>query len=136
MIQNCIDCSTKFIGDIDSKHGNYETHLHNVLRDILKGKYVYWDADSVDGVRYMRIDGLGFKRYGDEIEVLLNGASLSFDWGGGPVFASDTTQFLSYISKINKSLTKLHVIGFDELCKLVEKHVPFMLQYIRKLSLN
>jgi hypothetical protein len=29
---------------------------------------------------------------------------------------------------------EVNVIEFDELCKLVEKHVPFMLDYVKKLE--
>lgn len=134
MIRSCIDSSTKFLGDIERKYGQYETHLRNVFMDILKGKYVYWDSDDMHCVKYMRIDGVSLKKYGDDMEIFLNGTSFGFDWGCGPVFTPDNGQFLSYLAKIDKSLEKLHVVGFDELCKLVEKHVPFMLDYVKKLE--
>lgn len=136
MIHCCIDSRTKFLGDIESKHGKYETHLRNVFMDILKGKYVYWDSDDIHCVKYMRIDGVSLTKYGDDMELFLNGTSFEFDWGGGPAFTPDNGLFLSWLSKIDKSLGKLHVIGFDELCKLVEKLIPFMLPYIQKLSPN
>lgn len=134
MIRTCIDSSTKFLGDIENKHGKYETHLCSSFMDILKGKYVYWDADDMHCVKYMRIDGVSLKKYGDDMELFLNGTSFGFDWGGGPVFTPDNGQFLSYLAKIDKSVEKLHVVGLDELCKLVEKYVPFMLPYIQKLQ--
>jgi hypothetical protein len=40
------------------------------------------------------------------------------------------------MSTIEQGLTELHIIDFDELCKLVEKHTPFMLDYIKKLAEN
>lgn len=134
MIHSCIDASKKVLADIESKHGKYETHLHNVFSDILKGKYVYWDADDVHCVKYMHIDGVKIKKYGDDMELLLHGSILGLDWGGGPSFAPDTGMFLSYLSGIDKSVEKLHVIDFNELCKLVEKHAPFMLDYFKKLA--
>lgn len=134
MIHSCIDASKKFLGDIESKHGKCETHIRNVFSDVLKGKYVYWDADDVHCVKYMHIDGVKIKKYGDDIELLLHGSILGLDWGGGPSFAPDTGMFLSYLSEIDKSVEKLHVIDFNELCKLVEKHTPFMLDYIKKLA--
>lgn len=134
MIHSCIDASKKVLVDIESKHGKYETHLHNVFSDILKGKYVYWDNDDVHCVKYMHIDGVKIKKYGDDIELYLHGSILGLDWGGGPSFAPDTGMFLSYLSEIDKSVEKLHVIDFNELCKLVEKHAPFMLDYFKKLA--
>lgn len=134
MIQSCIEECTKVLGDIESRTGNYETHIHDVFNDILKGTYVYWDSDDVHCVKYMRIDGVNLKKYGDDIELLLIGDIFGLDWGGSPSFAPDTSIFVSYLSKLDKALEKLHVIGFDELCKLVEKHVPFMLPYIQKLG--
>ena len=134
MIHSCIDATKKVLADIESKHGKYETHLHNVFSDILKGKYVYWDNDDVHCVKYMHIDGVKIKKYGDDIELFLHGSILGLDWGGGPSFAPDTGMFLSYLSEIDKSVEKLHVIDFNELCKLVEKHAPFMLDYFKKLA--
>lgn len=134
MIQSCIDECTKVLGDIESRTGNYETHLHDVFNDILKGTYVYCDSDDVHCVKYMRIDGVKLKKYGDDMELLLYGDILGFDWCGGPLFEPDTYMFVSYMSKLEKGLENLHFIGFDELCKLVEKHVPFMLPYIQKLG--
>ena len=136
MIHSCIDASTKVLADIENKHGKCETHIRNVFSDVLKGKYVYWDSDDVHCVKYTRIDGVKIKKYGDDMELFLHGTSLGFDWDGGPVFEPDNSLFLSYLSKIDKSFKKLHVVGLDELCKLVEKHVPFMLPYIQKLSPN
>ena len=136
MIHSCIDASKKFLGDIESKHGKCETHIHDVFSDIMKGKYVYWDADDVHCVKYMHIDGVKIKKYGDDMELILHGSILGLDWGGGPSFAPDTGMFLSYLSEIDKSVEELHIIDFNELCKLVEKHVPFMLPYIQKLSPN
>ena len=134
MIHSCIDASKKFLGDIESKHGKCETHIHDVFSDIMKGKYVYWDADDVHCVKYMHIDGVKIKKYGDDMELILHGSILGLDWGGGPSFAPDTGMFLSYLSEIDKSVEKLHVIDFNELCKLVEKHAPFMLDYFKKLA--
>lgn len=134
MISSCIDDSKRLIGDIEKKHGKYETHLHNVFSDILKGKYIYWDRDDVHLVRYIRIDGVKLKKYGDDMELHMNGVSLGLDWGGSPVFVPDAGMFLSYLRDIDKYLNVLHVVEFDELCKLVEKHAPFMLDYIKKLE--
>ena len=134
MIHSCIDASTRLIADIEKKHGKYETHLHNVFSDILKGKYIYWDRDDVHLVRYMRIDGVKLKKYGDDMELHLNGVSLGLDWSGSPVFVPDAGIFLSYLREIDEYLNVLHVIDFDKLCKLVEKHTPFMLDYIKKLE--
>lgn len=134
MIHSCIDASKKFLGDIETKHGKCETHIHDVFSDIMKGKYVYWDADDVHCVKYMHIDGVKIKKYGDDMELVLHGSILGLDWGGGPSFAPDTGMFLSYLSEIDKSVEKLHVIDFNELCKLVEKHAPFMLDYFKKLA--
>ena len=134
MIHSCIDASKKFLGDIESKHGKFEAHIHDVFSDIMKGKYVYWDADDVHCVKYMRIDGVKIKKYGDDMELILHGSILGLYWGGGPSFSPDTGMFLSYLSEIDKSVEKLHVIDFNELCKLVETHVPFMLDYVKKLE--
>ena len=134
MIHSCIEANTKVLGDIESKHGKCETHLHHVCSDILKGKYVYWDSDDVHCVKYMHIDGVTLKKYGDDMELSLHGSILGLDWGGGPSFAPDAGIFLSYLTHIDTSFEKLHIVEFDELCKLVEKHVPFMLDYIKKLA--
>lgn len=136
MIHSCIDASTKVLEDIENKHGKCETHIHNVFSDIMKGKYVYWDADDVHCVKYMHIDGVKIKKYGDDMELFLHGSILGLDWGGGPSFAPDTGIFLSYLTKIDKSVEKLHIVDFNELCKLVEKRVPFMLDYVKKLAEN
>ena len=136
MIHSCIESTTKVLGDIESKHGKYETHLHKVFSDILKGKYIYWDSDDVHCVKYMHIDGVTLKKYGDDMELSLHGSILGLDWGGSPSFAPDTDIFLSYLTNIDKSVEKLHIVDFNELCKLVEKHTPFMLDYIKKLAEN
>ena len=136
MIRDCINASKDLLSDIEKKHGTYETHLHKVLVDNLKGKYIYWDNKDFYCVKYMRIDGVTMKPSGDDKELFMKGPILGFDWGGSPSFAPDSSIFLSYLNKIDKSTEELHIVEFDELCKLVEKYAPFMLDYIKKLAKN
>ena len=136
MIKHCIKGKTQLLNDIIKQHGTYEEQLHHVISDSLNGKYVFWDSEEINLCRYMRVDSIAMKKYGDDINVFLNGPSLVLDWGFSPLFNKDSGCFLSTTAKLDTELNSLHVIGFDELCELVEKHTPFMLDYIKKLALK
>jgi hypothetical protein len=81
----------------------------------------------------MRIDGLTLTGPGDK-SVWLTGRTLHLDYGFHPYFNEESSFYLSRMSTIEQGLTELHVIEFDELCKLVEKYTPFMFDYIKKLA--
>ena len=133
MIRRCIKDKTHLLNTIIKENGSIETQLRNAIIGALGGKYVFWDDEDVNRCKYMRIDGIKLTGYADKT-VSLTGRTLHLDYGFCPQFCEDSSVNLSSMSTIEKGFTELHVIEFDELCKLVEKHVPFMLDYIKKLA--
>jgi len=135
MIRRCTKGKTHLLNKIVKQNGGLEKQIRNVLMGAFGGKYVFWDDENVNLCRYMRIDGVTFTGHGDK-SVSLTGRTLHLDYGYSPEFVEDSSLYLSRMSTIEQGLTELHVIDFNELCKLVEKRVPFMLPYIQKLSRN
>lgn len=135
MIRRCIKGKAQLLRKIIKEKGSLETQLHNAIVGALGGKYVFWDDEDVTRCKYMRIDGINLAGYADKT-VYLTGRTLHLDYGFYPQFCEDSSVCLSVMSTIEKGLTELHVIEFDELCKHVEKHTPFMLDYIKKLAEN
>lgn len=134
MIKRGITGKTLLLNDMNTRHGTCEEQLQHAILDSLNGKYVFWDHEEINLCRYMRIDGINMQTYGSDINLFLTGPSLVLDWGFSPLFNTDSRCFLSTMTKIDTKLHTLHVINFDELCKLVEKHTHFMLDYIKKLA--
>lgn len=135
MIRRCTKSKTRLLNKIIKQNGSIETQLRNAIVGALGGKYVFWDDEDVNSCKYMRIDGIKLAGYADKT-VYLTGRTLHLTYGFCPEFCEDSSVCLSVMSTIEKGLTELHVIDFDELCKLVEKHTPFMLDYIKKLAKN
>lgn len=135
MIRRCSKDKKRLINKIVKQNGGLENQLRNSLIGAFDGKYVFWDDEDITLCRYMRIDGVTFTGPDDK-SVSLTGRTLSFDWRFSPEFIKESSLYLSRMSTIEQGLTELHVIDFNELCKLVEKHTPFMLPYIQKLSPN
>lgn len=133
MIRHCRKDKTHLLNKIIKQNGSIETQLRNAIIGALGGKYVFWDDEDVNRCIYMRIDGITLTGPGDK-SVYLTGRTLQFDYGFCPLFDENSSLYLSRMSTIEQGLTELHAIEFDELCKLVEKHTPFMLPYIQKLS--
>ena len=135
MIRRCTKGKAHLLRKIIKENGSIEKQLRNAIIGALGGKYVFWDDEDVNNCKYMRIDGLTLTGYGDK-SVYLTGRTLHLDYGFHPYFNEESSLYLSRMSTIEQGLTELHVIEFDELCKLVEKHTPFMLDYIKKLAEN
>ena len=135
MIRRCIKGKAQLLRKIIKENGSIETQLRNAIVGALGGKYVFWDDEDINRCKYMRIDGIKLTGYADKT-VYLTGRTLHLDYGFYPQFCEDSSVCLSTMSTIEKGLTELHVIEFDELCKHVEKHTPFMLDYIKKLAEN
>jgi len=135
MIRRCTKGKAHLLRKIIKENGSLEKQLRNAIIGALGGKYVFWDDEDVNNCKYMRIDGLTLTGYGDK-SVYLTGRTLHIDYGFHPYFNEESSLYLSRMSTIEQGLTELHVIEFEELCKLVEKHTPFMLDYIKKLAEN
>ena len=133
MIRRCTQGKAHLLRKIIKENGSLEKQLRNAIVGSLGGKYVFWDDEDVNNCKYMRIDGLTLTGPGDK-SVWLTGRTLHLDYGFHPYFNEESSFYLSRMSTIEQGLTELHVIEFDELCKLVEKHTPFMLDYIKKLA--
>lgn len=133
MIRRCTQGKTRLLNELVKQHGSFEKQLNNAIVGSLGGKYVFWDDEDINLCKYMRIDGIQITGFGDK-SVSLTGRTLLLDWGFSPEFEEDASLYLSRMSTIETGLAELHVIEFDELCKLVEKHVPFMLDYVKKLA--
>lgn len=135
MIRCCTKGKARLLNKIIKQNGSIEEQLRNAIIGVLGGKYVFWDDVNIHYCKYMRIDGITLTGYGDKT-VSLTGRTLHLDYGFCPQFCEDSSVYLSTMSTTEKGLTELHVIEFDELCKLVKKHTPFMLGYIKKLAEN
>lgn len=135
MIRRCTKDKTRILNDLIKQNGSFEEQLSNAIVGALGGKYVFCDDEDINLCKYMRIGGIKLTGYADK-SVSLTGRTLHLDWGFCPNFVEDSSLYLSCMSTIEKGLADLHAIEFDELCKLVEKHTPFMLDYIKKLAEN
>lgn len=135
MIRRCIKDKTRLLNKVIKQNGSIEKQLHNVILWALGGKYVFWNNEDINLCDYMRIDGIRIEGLGDK-SISLTGRTLHLEWGFSPQFVEDSSLYLARMSTIEEGLADLHVIEFDELCKLVEKHTPFMLDYIKKLAEN
>ncbi len=69
-------------------------------------------------------------------DVYLKGQLIYFDWGIIPKFSPDASVFLSSMSTLDAKVDCLHVVEIDDLLKEAEKHTPFMLDYMKKLTEN
>jgi len=133
MIRRCTQDKTQLFNKLVKQNGSFEKQLRNAIVGSLGGKYVFWDDEDINLCKYMRIDGIKITGFGDK-SVSLTGRTLLLDWGFSPDFEEDASLYLSRMNTIETGLAELHVIEFDKLCKLVEKHTPFMLDYIKKLA--
>lgn len=133
MIRRCSKDKKHRLNKIIKQNGSIEKQLRNAIIGAIGGKYVFWYDEDINYCKYMRVDGIKFTGYGDKW-VSLTGRKFLVDTDFCPKFDEDSSLDLSKMNTIEKGLSKLHVIEFAELCKLVEKHVPFMLPYIQKLG--
>jgi hypothetical protein len=135
MLTNSVNARSKRIKQLAKDHGNAETNIHDALLNAMKGKFIYWDEGKTQHSRYMRLDDVNMDGWSDKA-VYLKGPLIYFDWGIKPKFEANGSVYLSYMSNLSDKVDCLHIVEIDELLKEVEKHTPFMLDFIKKLTEN
>jgi hypothetical protein len=101
----------------------------------MKGKFIYWDEGKSKSSRYMCLTDVKVDGWSDK-DVYLKGPSIYFERGVTPKLSPDCSVFLSSMSTLDATVDCLHVVEIDDLLKEVEKHTPFMLDYMKKLTEN
>lgn len=132
MTDNMNACSNR-IKQLTEEHGNAEANIRQALLDTMKGKFIYLDDRDAQHSRYIRLVDVKMDGWSDK-DVFLKGPLIYFYWGIKPKFEADCSVYLSRMSKLSDKVDCLHVVEIDELLKEVEKHTPFMLDFIKKLS--
>lgn len=135
MLTNNMKARSNRIKQLTEEHGNAEANIRNALVDAMKGKFIYWDEGETQHSMYMRLVDVKMDGWRDK-DVFLKGPTIYFDWGIKPKFVADGSVYLSYMSKLSDKVDCLHVVEIDDLLKEVEKHTPFMLDFIKKLTEN
>ncbi len=137
MMTNNLNARSNRIKQLAKEHGNAEANIRNALLDAMKGKFIFWDDSDRDTQhsRYIRLVDVIMNGWSDK-DVFLEGPLIYFDWGVKPKFEANGSVYLSYMSKLSTKVDCLHVVEIDELLKEVEKHTPFMLDFIKKLTEN
>ena len=135
MLANNMNARSNRIKQLTNEHGNAEANIRNALLDAMKGKFIYWDEGDSKPSMYMRLVDVKMDGWSDKA-VFLKGPLIYFDWGVKPKFEAKGSVYLSYMSKLSTKVDCLHVVEIDELLKEVEKHTPFMLDFIKKLTEN
>ena len=135
MLANNMNARSNRIKQLTNEHGNAEANIRNALLDAMKGKFIYWDEGDSKPSMYMRLVDVAMDGWSDKA-VYLKGPLIYFDWGVKPKFEAKGSVYLSYMSKLSTKVDCLHVVEIDELLKEVEKHTPFMLDFIKKLTEN
>jgi hypothetical protein len=135
MMNDDMDARSKRIKQLTKEHGNAEVNIHDALLNAMKGKFIYWDEGKTQHSRYMRLDDVKMDGWSDKA-VYLKGPLIYFDWGIIPKFTPDGSPYLSYMTDLSAKVDCLHIVEIDELLKEVEKHTPFMLDFIKKLTEN
>lgn len=116
-------------------HGSIEDIIKKVLLDAMKDKLLYWDDENIHFLCYMRITDVTMDGYENKA-IHLHGDFIHFDYTWKPQLEQNCSKFLSYMKSLDKDIKDLHVVEIDELLKEVEKHTPFMLDFIKKLTDN
>ncbi len=135
MMNDDMDAHSNRIKQLTKEHGNAEANIHDALLNAMKGKFIYWDEGKTQNSRYMRLDDVKMDGWSDKA-VYLKGPLIYFDWGIIPKFTPDGSVYLSYMTNLSAKVDCLHIVEIDELLKEVEKHTPFMLDFIKKLTEN
>lgn len=135
MMNDDMNARSNRIEQLTKDHGNAEANIHDALLDAMKGKFIYWDEGNTQHSMYMRLDDVKMDGWSDKA-VYLKGPLIYFDWGIVPKFSPDGSVYLSYMTKLSAKVDCLHIVEIDELLKEVEKHTPFMLDFIKKLTDN
>lgn len=135
MMTNNMDARSNRIKQLTKDHGNAEANIRNALLDAMKGKFVYLDGGKTQDSRYMRLVDVKMDGFSDKA-VYLKGPLIYFDWGMIPKFSPDGSVYISYMTNLSKKVDCLHIVEIDELLKEVEKHTPYMLDFIKKLTDN
>ena len=133
MLTNNMNARSNRIKQLTKDHGNAEANIRNALVDAMKGKFIYWDEGKTQDSRYMRLVDVKMDGWSDKA-IYLKGPLIYFDWGIKPKFDADGSVYLSYMSDLRDKVDCLHVVETDDLLKEVEKHTPFMLDFIKKLT--
>lgn len=135
MMNDDMNARSNRIEQLTKHHGNAEANIHDALLNAMKGKFIYWDEGNTQHSMYMRLDDVKMDGWSDKA-VYLKGPLIYFDWGIVPKFSPDGSVYLSYMTKLSAKVDCLHIVEIDELLKEVEKHTPFMLDFIKKLTDN
>jgi len=135
MLTNDMNARSKRIKELTKEHGNAEANIRNALLDAMKDKFIYWDGGDTQHSNYIRLVDVKMDGWSDKA-VYLKGPLIYFDWGVKPKLSPDGSVYLSYMSKLSEKVDCLHIVEIDELLKEVEKHTPFMFDFIKKLTEN
>lgn len=135
MMNNSMNARSTRIKQLTKEHGNAESNIRDTLLDAMKGKFIYWDEGKSKSSRYMCLTDVKVDGWSDK-DVYLKGPSIYFERGVIPKLSPDCSVFLSSMSTLDATVDCLHVVEIDDLLKEVEKHTPFMLDYMKKLTEN
>lgn len=131
-LKSSIVSGSEAAGELAKTYDEVEKRLTSALVDALEGKYLYWNDHGECFKRITRCTGLNFTGKGDK-SIYVHGPSVSSDWSGVPE-CNAGGWYLSSMSGLNKSISELHVVEWDTLVELVEKHAPFLLDMVKKLQ--
>lgn len=135
-LKSSIVSGSKAAGELAKTYAEVEGQLCAALTAVMEGKYIYWNDHGECFKRITRCTGLKFDGKRDK-SIYVHGPSVLFDWSDIPTCNAgdkDCGWYLSYMSDLNKSIPDLHVVEWDTLVELVEKHAPFLLNMVKKLK--